>query len=80
MTDQLTESEKAVDAALGRLLALVQAAGGSLVCKVQIPGQRILKAWGGNVGICLGLAETLAEECRGRLDHDSADVPLQDPT
>ncbi len=80
MTDQLTETEKAVDAALGRLLALVQAAGGSLVCKVQIPGQRILKAWGGNVGICLGLAETLAEECRGRLDHDSADVPLQDPT
>lgn len=80
MTDQLTETEKAVDAALGQLLALVQASGGSLVCKVQIPGQRILKAWGGNVGVCLGLAETLAEECRDRVDQASADVPPQDPT
>ena len=78
MTD-LTETERAVDAALGRLLALVQASGGSLVCKVQIPGQRILKAWGGNVGVCLGLAETLAEECRNQVDRDGAEVPPQDP-
>ncbi len=80
MIDQLTETEKAVDAALGQLLALVHASGGSLVCKVQIPGQRMLKAWGGNVGVCLGLAETLAEECRKRVEQDGADVPPQDPT
>ena len=80
MIDPLTETEKTVDDALCGLLALVHASGGSLVCKVQMPGQRILKGWGGSVHVCLGLAETLAEECRGRLDHDSADVPLQDPT
>ncbi len=67
MTDQLTETEKSVDEALGRLLALVQASGGSLVCKVEIPGQRILKAWGGSVRVCLELAETLVEECRDQV-------------
>ena len=78
MIDQLTETEKAVDDALGRLLALVHAAGGSLVCKVQIPGQRVLKAWGGSLNVCLGLAETLAEECRNRIDQGGGDVPPQD--
>ena len=80
MNDQLTETEKAVDAVLGQLLALVHASGGSLVCKVQIPGQRMLKAWGGSVRVCLGLAETLVEECRDRVDDDSAGVAPQEPT
>ena len=79
MTDQLTEAEHAVEDALGQLLALVHAAGGSLVCKVQIPEQRILKAWGGSVRVCLTLAETLADECRERIDPDSGDVPPQVP-
>ena len=74
MTDQLTETEKTVDDVLGHLLALVHASGGSLVCKVHIPGQRILKAWGGSVQVCLELAETLAEECRDRVTNDRHDV------
>lgn len=79
MIDQLTETEKAVDDALGQLLALVHAAGGSLVCKVQIPDQRILKAWGGRIHVCLALAETLAVECMERIAKDAGDVPPQDP-
>ena len=79
MTDQLTETEKAVDDVLGQLLALVHAAGGSLVCKVQIPGERILKAWGGSVHVCLGLAETLVQECRERIGHDGQEDMPQDP-
>ncbi len=66
MADQLTETEKMVDDALGNLLTLVHAAGGSLVCKVHIPGERILKAWGGSLQVCVDLADTLATECRDR--------------
>ena len=80
MTAQLTETEKAVDDALAKLLALVHASGGSLVCKVQIPGQRVLKAWGGSLPLCLGLAETLAQECRDRIDEDSPKLAPQEPT